>query len=70
MADYDFSGAFYGLMIICFLVGLACWGLWELIDWLWIDDAIKSLTPIRPEIKLIINDNVVDTVYVYRQPEN
>lgn len=50
------------------VIALALWGCWELIDWLWIDGAIRSTTPITPEIELVIKDNVVDTIYVYRQP--
>jgi hypothetical protein len=41
---------------------------WELVDWLFIDDAIHSTVPIVPEIKLVVKDNIVDTVYVYRLP--
>jgi hypothetical protein len=47
---------------------LAIWGTWELIDWLWIEETIESTTPIIPEIKLVIKNNVVDTVYVYKKP--
>lgn len=68
MSDYDFSGAFTAIFIFFFLCGLAVWGLWELIDWLWIDDAIKSLTPINPELEIFVKDNVIDTLYVYREP--
>jgi hypothetical protein len=50
------------------VIALAVWGCWELIDWIWIDDAIRSTTPIVPEIELVVKDNVVDTIYVYRQP--
>jgi hypothetical protein len=32
------------------------------------DDAIKSKHLIKPEIQLIIKDNKVDTLYVYRKP--
>lgn len=49
-------------------IALAIWGCWELIDWIWIDDAIRTTTPITPEIELVVKDNVVDTIYVYRQP--
>ena len=53
------------LIILCICVGFACWG--ELIDWLWIPDVIRSTTPIVPEIELVVKDNIVDTVYVYRK---
>lgn len=32
------------------------------------NDAIRSSTIITPEIELVIKDNVVDTIYVYRHP--
>ena len=56
------------LIAFCVFCGLACWGLWEIIDWLWIDDAIRSTKPITPEIELVVKNNTIDTVYVYRQP--
>ena len=49
-------------------IGLAVWGIFALIDWIWVDDAIRSTTPIKPEIELVVKDNVIDTVYVYRKP--
>lgn len=50
--------------VVCIL---AIWGLWELIDFLFIDEVIKSTDPIIPEIELVVKDNKVDTVYVYRK---
>jgi hypothetical protein len=44
----------------------ALWGAWELVDYFWIDEVIESKTILVPEIKLEINNNVVDTIYVYR----
>ena len=32
-----------------------------------IPDTIESTQPIKPEIKLIINDNKVDTLYIYKE---
>lgn len=49
-------------------IALCIWGCWELVDYFFIDDAIKVSTPIIPEIELIIENNVVDTLYVYRKP--
>jgi hypothetical protein len=43
------------------------WGSWELIDYFFIDEVIKSDVIIIPEIKLIVKDNIVDTIYIYRQ---
>ena len=31
-------------------------------------DSIKSDRPIKPEIELVIKDNRVDTLYVYKKP--
>lgn len=56
-----------GVFILCVLTLIIVWGGWELTDWLFIDETIESTTPITPEIKLIIDDNEVDTIYIYRQ---
>ena len=32
------------------------------------DDAIKTNRPIKPQIELVIKNNKVDTLYVYRKP--
>ncbi len=32
------------------------------------DDAITSEHPIKPQIELVIKDNKVDTLYIYRKP--
>ena len=53
----------FGVFVI-----LAIWGCWELIDWLWVDETIRSTQPIIPEIELVIENNIVDTIYVYRKP--
>jgi hypothetical protein len=46
-------------------IGLSCWGIFSLIDYFFIFDGIKSKTPIKPKIELVIKDNKVDTLYVY-----
>ena len=66
MSDYDFD--IRPLMWLCLIAGLAMWGGWELIDWLWIDEVIKSSTPLTPELEITVKDNVIDTIYIYRQP--
>ena len=66
--DFRLDGLISALIIFGVLIGAALWGAWELIDWLFIDDAIKVSKPITPEIELIVKDNVVDTLYVYRKP--
>ena len=65
----DFGeGLVSAIVVICVLCLVVFWGGWELIDWLWIDDAIKVSKPITPELEIIVKDNVVDTLYVYRKP--
>jgi hypothetical protein len=62
------DGLVSGLITIGVLIIVVIWGGWELIDWLFIDDAIKVTEPIVPELEIIVKDNVVDTLYVYRKP--
>jgi len=57
---------FDAIIFLCVFSVLVFWGGWELIDWLFIDDAIRTNTPIIPELELVVKNNVVDTVYVYR----
>jgi hypothetical protein len=65
---YNFDRFFTALVVVGLFIGLAVWGAWELIDWIFIDDAIRTTSPMVPEIELIIKDNKVDTLYVYRKP--
>lgn len=62
----NLEGLVPGLIIIGILICLILWGSWELIDLLFIDDAIRVSKPIVPELELVVKDNVIDTVYVYR----
>jgi hypothetical protein len=55
------------LIIFCIFIGLAIWGCWELIDYFFIEDVIRSTKIIKPEIELIVKDNIIDTIYVYRK---
>ena len=68
MGPIDLSGAFYGLLLLGALIIAGTWGMWELIDWLFIDDAIRVSEPLVPELELTVKDNIIDTVYVYRKP--
>lgn len=64
MYNFDLKPLIYfGAFVV-----LVIWGCWELIDYLFIDDVIRSSTPITPEIELVVKNNVVDTIYVYRKP--
>ena len=63
------DGVFTALVVVVGLfIGLVLWGAWELIDLIFIDDAIKTTSPMVPEIELIVKDNIIDTLYVYRKP--
>jgi CHASE2 domain-containing sensor protein len=64
----NFDGAITGLIILGMLFVAALWGLWELIDWMFIDDAIRTSQPIVPDVEIVIKNNVADTTYVYRKP--
>jgi hypothetical protein len=46
-------------------IGLFLWGLFALYDYFFIFDGIKSDKPIKPRIELVIENNKVDTLYVY-----
>jgi hypothetical protein len=65
----NLDGLVPGLIIIGILFCAIVWGLWELVDWLWIDDAIRVTEPLVPELELTVKDNIIDTIYVYRIPE-
>ncbi len=56
------------IVFLCIVCVLIFWGGYELVDWLFIDDSIRSEKIIEPEIELVVRDNVVDTIYVYRHP--
>jgi len=48
------------------VMAFSVWGIWELVDWLFIDDAIKTTDPIVPELEITVKNNLIDTLYVYR----
>lgn len=56
------------LNLMCLVVGAlavgAVWGGVELLT----DDDIRVREPLTPRIELVVEDNVVDTVYVYERP--
>lgn len=61
--DFDLRALIWlGCMVV-----LVIWGTWELIDWLFIDDTIKTKTPIIPDIEVIIKNGKSDTTYIYRK---
>lgn len=62
---------FFGLIkvavvvAIVSIIGLIVMGL----TFLFHDHSIKSDKPIQPKIELVINNNQVDTVYIYEKPK-
>ena len=66
MSDYGFD--LRPLVWLGAIVALAVWGCWGLVDYLWIDDAIRVTEPIQPTIEYEVHNNVIDTIYVYRKP--
>jgi hypothetical protein len=58
------ADAFIGLALIGLLVGgIIVGGAW----WFFSSDEIKSDKLLKPEIQLVIEDNKVDTIYVYKK---
>lgn len=64
--SFDFGKIAIGLVLFGSLIVGVIWSCWELVDYLWIDDAIKVTTPLKPDLEIFVKDNVVDTLYVYR----
>lgn len=56
------------IVFLCIVCVLIFWGGYELVDWLFVDDSIRSTKIINPEIELVVKNNVIDTIYVYRKP--
>lgn len=65
MSDYSFD--LTPLIWFVALAILSIWGCWELIDYFFIDEVIKSSTIIKPEIEIQVENNIIDTLYIYRK---
>lgn len=68
MWSIDLRPLIWGLIILGALIVGLVWGIWELIDWLWIDNAIKTHHALTPSLEITIKDGVADTLYIYRLP--
>lgn len=64
--SFDFGKIAIGLVLFGVLLVGVIWGCLKLVDYLWIDDAIKVTKPLKPELEIFVKDNIVDTLYVYR----
>ena len=63
------KGLIAAIVMLAIFFGLLIVGGYAIIDKYAVDHSIKSHTLIKPEIKLVIEDNKVDTIYVYKQPK-
>ncbi len=69
MFDIDFRAVIVGSAIIGAIILASIFGIWKLVDWLFIDDAIKVNEPLKPiRIELVVENNKIDTLYVYELP--
>lgn len=55
------------IVFLCIVCVLIFWGGYELVDYIFIDDSIRSTKIINPEIELVVKNNVIDTIYVYKK---
>lgn len=46
---------------------LFCWGAYSTIHF-FMNKEIETDKPIVPELRLVVKNNVIDTVFVYREP--
>ena len=52
------------LITLGVIIGLSIWGFMSLVS----SNDIRSTEPIVPQIELVVEDNVVDTIYIYKEP--
>ncbi len=62
------DGLLGAIVFCCICAVIICFGAYALVDWLFIFDGIKSDVLITPEIQIVVVDNVVDTLYIYKNP--
>jgi len=60
----NFDGLVTMLITLGVITGLSVWGFMSLVS----SNDIRSTEPIVPQIELVVEDNVVDTIYVYKKP--
>ena len=54
------------LFIAGILIGLSFWGIFSFLDHQFSDKNLKVSKPLIPKIELVIKNNKVDTLYVYK----
>jgi len=62
------TGLFKIFFVLGIVIGLLVWGVWSFIDWMWLDEVIKSHHVISPALEVTIKNGVTDTLYIYRLP--
>lgn len=67
--NFDLNKFFFGLIITFLVIFFITTGISV---WLYLNKPaiIKSETPIKPEIELIIENNQVDTLYIYKKDKD
>jgi len=53
------------IVFLCVVSVLLFFGGYLLVDYLFIEDAIRSTKIIIPKIELVVKNNVIDTIYIY-----
>lgn len=62
----NLDGIGYFLVIAAFLLLGAGFGFCKFINWAQANDTIISKVRIEPELKLTVDNNQIDTLYIYR----
>lgn len=66
--SHAISAMFKLFFILGILSMFVIWGVWELIDYIWIDEVIKSHHVITPTLEISVRNGIADTLYIYKQP--
>lgn len=62
----EFTRVFVFLISMAFLLGgFIVLMLWVIISWI-TPDGVRSDKPIKPKIELVLKNNKVDTIYIYK----
>lgn len=60
------NGIIETFIVIGLIIGLAIWGLFQGYNHWFVNHDIKVSKPLIPTIELVIKNNKVDTIYVYK----
>jgi len=58
-----------GIILCCILSVLLCVAGYVVVDTIFIDHSMRSTELIIPEIELTLENNIIDTIYVYRNED-